>query len=178
MYGGSFVETWGISKSGSAACDDGLMAIEDHEAAGLVLHDLVDAKANSEDEIGLVDGLIDGGFDDDDAIESREEGANNWKLQFRSFFLQLSHSGWVQSHCFDCQLAYSRVRRSDADGEVSGSVYMQDPVCVRNVGTSKIIGAGSKNLGRRAGASEHSLPTLQARISALVALWGVTATDS
>jgi hypothetical protein len=61
MYGGSFVETWGTSKSGRAACDNGLIAIEDQEAAGLVLHDLVDAKATSEVETGLVDGLIDGG---------------------------------------------------------------------------------------------------------------------
>jgi hypothetical protein len=61
-----------------------------------VLHDFLDAKANSVVEVGLVDGLIVegvGGYDDEDAMERREEGASSWKLHFKSFFLQLSHSG-------------------------------------------------------------------------------------
>jgi hypothetical protein len=107
-YGGIFVNARESSNTGIAPVEHGLNSCDDG-VIGLVWHDLLVAMVTSLEEVGLADALMVDGCDDD-AMESREEGASSRKLQSRSFFLQFSHIGWVQSHCLDGQLAELIVR--------------------------------------------------------------------
>lgn len=67
----------GTSNAGGIWIDLGLNAFEDDGVVGLVTHDPSDAIVISVEGVGLADGLVVGRWDDEDAMESREEGASS-----------------------------------------------------------------------------------------------------